>query len=107
MPELFGGTERQSNGFPVPYPDANIPQAWAAGSILLLVRTMLGLEANAAQRQLTVYPALPEWLPDVELTNLRVGDAAVALRFWREGEQTSWEVTDLKGDLNVAGKSAQ
>lgn len=31
MPELFGGLERQPNNFPVPYPDANIPQAWAAG----------------------------------------------------------------------------
>ncbi|SRR5579883_914410 len=49
MPELFGGIERQPNSFPVPYPDANIPQAWAAGSILLLIRAMLGLQANAPQ----------------------------------------------------------
>jgi glycogen debranching enzyme len=104
MPELFGGTERRPNGFPVPYPDANIPQAWAAGSILLLIRILLGLEANAPQQQLIVQPMLPEWLPDLELTNLRVGSATVALRFWREGEQTSWEATDVKGDLNVAGK---
>jgi glycogen debranching enzyme len=106
MPELFGGTERQPNGFPVPYPDANIPQAWAAGSILLLVRTLLGLEANAPQRQLTVCPVLPAWLPDVELTNLRVGDSTVALRFWREEDQTRWKVTNLKGDLNIVGKNA-
>jgi len=53
MPELFAGIERQPESFPVPYPDA-VPQAWAAGSIFLLIRTILGLEANAPQRKLRV-----------------------------------------------------
>ncbi|MBH8571705.1 amylo-alpha-1,6-glucosidase [Nostocaceae cyanobacterium CENA369] len=103
MPELFAGIERQDNNFPVPYPDANIPQAWAAGSILLLMRTILGLEADAPQRHLKVQPSLPECLPDLELTNLSVGDATVALRFWREGKQTLWEITDKIGELQVSG----
>lgn len=114
MPELFGGIERQSNSFPVPYPDANIPQAWAAGSILLLIRCLLGLEANASQRQLTVQPMLPDWLPDIELTNLSVGDATVGLRFWREagrsadqGTRTCWKVTHLDGELDVVSKNVQ
>ena len=73
MPELFGGIERQLGRFPVPYTDANVPQAWAAGSIFLLVRAMLGLEANAPEKSLTVQPVLPDWLPDLELVNLSVG----------------------------------
>jgi glycogen debranching enzyme len=101
MPELFAGIQRQDNSFPVPYPDANIPQAWAAGSIFLLIRTMLGLEADAPRQQLKVQPMLPEWLPDLELTNLRVGDATVALRFWHEGEETQWKITDLDGELQL------
>lgn len=101
MPELFGGIERQNNSFPVPYPDANIPQAWAAGSIFLLIRAMLGLQANASQHQLQVNPVLPQWLPDLELTNLKVGDAIVSLRFWREGNQTRWQVDTTNGELNV------
>lgn len=101
MPELFAGIERQENNFPVPYPDANIPQAWAAGSILLLIRTILGLEADAPQRKLKVQPSLPTWLSDLELTNLSVGDATVGLRFWREGKQTQWEVTNNTGELQV------
>jgi glycogen debranching enzyme len=104
MPELFAGIKRQNNSFPVPYPDANIPQAWAAGSIFLLVRTILGLEANASKRQLKIEPLLPEYLPDLELTNLHVGDATISLRFWRDGEQTQWKVTDLKGELQVDAK---
>jgi len=101
MPELFAGIERQAERFPVPYPDANIPQAWAAGSIFFLIRTILGLEADASNRCLRVQPFLPKWLPDATLTNLAVGDAKVSLRFWREDQQTRWQVTDLTGSLRV------
>ncbi|MCP6758806.1 MAG: hypothetical protein NHB32_08560 [Fischerella sp. CENA71] len=45
--------------------------------------------------------SLPECLPDLELTNLSVGDANVSLRFWCEGEQTHWKVTHLDGELQV------
>ncbi len=101
MPELFAGIVRQAEGFPVPYPDANIPQAWAAGSIFFFIRIMLGLEADAPNRQLRLHPILPEWLPDVVLTNLEVGQAKVDLRFWREGEQTKWEVMKNDGELEI------
>jgi len=101
MPELFAGIERQPESFPVHYPDANVPQAWAAGSIFFLIRTILGLEADAPQQRLRVWPTLPEWLPDLELTNLAVGKATVGLRFWREDAKTQWEVTHLDGGLEV------
>ncbi len=65
---------------------------------------MLGLEADAPQRRLRVCPTLPEWLPDLKLTNLAVRDAKVGLHFWREGEQTRWEVTNLDGELQVDAK---
>ena len=59
--------------------------------------SILGLKANAPQQQLKVQPLLPKWLPDLTLTNLSVGDATVAVRFWRAGIQTRWEVTELDG----------
>ena len=102
MPELFGGIERQPESFPVPYIDANIPQAWAAGAMLWLVGSILGLEADAPNHHLYVQPMLPIWLPDVKLTNIAVGDATVDLRFWREGEQTHWSVIQQTGDLSVS-----
>lgn len=101
MPELFGGIDRTSENFPVPYVDANIPQAWAAGAMPWLISSILGLKADAAERRLEVQPVLPDWLPDLHLTHLNVGDAKVDLRFWREGEQTKWEITHLKGKLDV------
>lgn len=35
LPELFAGYPRTRGGSPIPYPDANAPQAWAAGAIVL------------------------------------------------------------------------
>jgi glycogen debranching enzyme len=101
MPELFAGIERDSESFPVPYPDANIPQAWAAGSIFFFIRSILGLEADAPNQRLSVQPVLPDWLPDLTLTDLRVGDAIATLHFYREGNQTRWQVTHLEGNLTV------
>jgi glycogen debranching enzyme len=101
MPELFGGIDRLPENFPVPYVDANIPQAWAAGAMPWLISSMLGLKADAPNRRLQVQPVLPDWLPDVHLTHLNVGNATIDLRFWREGEQTKWEITHLKGKLDV------
>jgi glycogen debranching enzyme len=101
MPELFGGIDRLPENFPVPYVDANIPQAWAAGAIPWLVCSMLGLAADAPQRRLQVQPLLPEWLPDLQLTHVTVGDAIVDLHFWREDEQTYWKVVQQTGELAV------
>ena len=46
--------------YPVEYPTACTPQAWAAGTPLLLFRVMLGLEARGDR--LVSDPALPEWV---------------------------------------------
>ncbi len=104
MPELFGGIERRSENFPVPYVDANIPQAWAAGAIPWLISSMLGLVADAPNRQLFVHPVLPDWLPDVRLTNVNVGDAKADLYFWRESEKTHWKVVDRQGEIKVISR---
>lgn len=98
-PELYAGVPRESNmtGFPVLYPGgANIPQAWATGSIFHMVRTMLGLRADAPHHKLYVNPTLPEWLPDLELHDLCVGTCKLNLHFWRQGQTSHWEVTSIQ-----------
>ena len=87
--------------FPVQYLGANIPQARAAGAILHLIRTLLGLRADAPNRRLYVAPALPHWLPDLTLGGLRCGDARLNLRFWREGELSRWEILGQEGQIEV------
>lgn len=101
LPELYAGTDRSTESFPVQYLGANVPQAWAAGSVFHLLRAILGLDANAHKKQLTVNPVLPRWLPDMTIRKLRVGQATVDLRFWREGETTRYDVLSVDGDLTV------
>lgn len=45
LPEVFAGFARDKARFPVQYPDALKPQSWAAAAPLLVIRTLLGLEA--------------------------------------------------------------
>ena len=73
LPELYGGLQRDATSFPVQYLGANVPQAWAAGTPFMLLQAMLGLQQDAPRGKLYVDPALPDWLPDVTLTDLRLG----------------------------------
>ena len=58
LPEAFAGLARSSTSFPVEYPSACSPQAWAAGAPLLLLRVLLGM--NPANRRLESDACLPE-----------------------------------------------
>jgi glycogen debranching enzyme len=44
LPEVFAGFSREFTGVPIWYPGSSRPHAWAAGSVLLALRTMLGLD---------------------------------------------------------------
>ena len=47
LPELLAGYSQAEAPFPVEYPTANRPQAWASGSVFLLLAAMAGLDANS------------------------------------------------------------
>lgn len=103
-PEVFAGLKRKGEtDFPVLYPGgANIPQAWATGSIFLMLQTILGLRADATHKYLYVNPTLPEWLPEVELQHLHVGSCSIDLHFWREEKDSHWEVCNMRANQGVA-----
>jgi hypothetical protein len=95
----------------VQYIGANVPQAWAAGSVFLLTQALLGFLPDAPRNKLYVDPFLPAWLPDLTMRDLRIGKHMLDIRFWREGEQTMFEVK--KGDPklverhNMSSKAVQ
>lgn len=99
LPELYTTIERNEKSFPVQYLGANVPQAWAAGSVFALLQAILGLTPEAPHGKLHVDPELPHWLPDLTLQNLRVGGRRFDIRFWREGDGTHFKV--LQGDPGV------
>ena len=105
LPEVFAGVQRkgETTDFPALYPGgANIPQAWASGSIFQMLQTLLGLRADAPHQRLYVNPTLPEWLPDLQVQRLRVGHSFCTLHFWREGDRSRWEVAEMTVDQGAA-----
>ena len=90
--------QHDATSFPVQYLGANVPQAWAAGTPFMLLQAMLGLPQDAPRGKLYVDPALPDWLPDVTLTDLRLGRQRFDIRFWREGKDTLLKVLTGKRD---------
>jgi len=65
LPEVFAGYPREQTGFPVEYPTACSPQAWASGAPLLLVTTLLGLEPGSDG--VSTDPVLPDGIGRLEL----------------------------------------
>jgi glycogen debranching enzyme len=101
-PECVGGFPRREQQSPGAYPQANAPQLWNASALPLLVQTLLGLVPLASYGLLVVDPLLPAWLPDVVMHDLRVGNARVSLRFWREADGSSqFAVLATDGSLRV------
>lgn len=86
LPELFAGVADDGHGFPVAYPAANQPQAWAAAAPLLLLRAWLGLEVDVPHGQLQLSPALPPGIGRVVLRGLAVGDERMNLSCRSDGD---------------------
>ncbi len=65
LPELFAGCPRQAFPHPLLYPDANAPQAWAAGATLLAIDLLAEGAARdgAPDRPATHLPAPPPVRP--------------------------------------------
>jgi glycogen debranching enzyme len=102
LPELYTTIERDEEGFPVQYLGANVPQAWAAGSVFALLQAILGFLPDAPRGKLYVDPVLPPWLPDLTVLDLHVGQHRFDIRFWRDGDETQFEV--LRGDPQAVGR---
>jgi glycogen debranching enzyme len=80
LPELYCGFPRDESlavDAPVEYPVGCSPRAWAAGAVYLLIRAMLGLDADPQRGLLRVSPAFPEWLKRIDIE----GTPALGRRF--------------------------
>jgi glycogen debranching enzyme len=84
IPETVGGYSRIERATPGVYPRANAPQLWNASAMPLLVHVMAGLQPVAPLELLVVDPALPSWLPEIVIENMRIAGATLDLRFWRD-----------------------
>ena len=79
LPELFCGFDRTEFETPVPYPTSCSPQAWAAASPLLLLRTLLRLDPDVPSGRVWLAPAVPGGLGDLRIERLTVGGARMTV----------------------------
>jgi len=103
LPELFCGFHRRHADGPTQYPVACSPQAWATGAVFLLMRAALGLDVDARNGRLHfARPVLPAFLNEVEIRNLRVGEASVNLILRRRDKDVTVQVLRRDGQVEVA-----
>ena len=78
------------------------PQAWASATTLALVQATLGLSFDYRARELRFeQPLLPPFLDELELRNLRLGEAVADVQFRRHGNNVAVNVLRRDGDLRV------
>jgi glycogen debranching enzyme len=59
LPELYGGSGKDSEAVPTPYPAACRPQAWAAAAPVAILTALLGIEPDVPGGTLRVAPVRP------------------------------------------------
>ena len=90
LPEVFAGFSRSATPFPIAYPTAARPQAWAAGTPVLLLQLLLGLRPDPVAKALvsSAPQELPAWLGGLTLSGVRAFER-------------SWDVRLENGHIEV------
>jgi glycogen debranching enzyme len=103
LPEVIGGVQRDElHPHPGIYPRSCEPQGWSASAIVQLVQALLGMVAFAPAGLMVVDPHLPDWLPALRLSGLRVGEASLDITFERTPRgRTTWRVLDRHGWVRI------
>lgn len=100
LPELFGGFRRVPGGYPVPYPVACRPQAWAAGAGPLLLRACLGVHAHVPEGRVVVRPLWPPPFTSLEAVGIPVGTGRLDVRVTADGVDARTEGLDVELDVH-------
>jgi glycogen debranching enzyme len=102
LPELLCGLERRSGEGPTLYPVACSPQAWAAGTVFMLLEACLGITIDAPNQRLVLEePYLPPPISQLWIRRLEVKGASVDLYCERVDNVVRVETIDQRGDVEV------
>ncbi len=102
LPELFCGFDRLPGQGPTLYPVACSPQAWAAGSVFMLLQAVLGLSFAMGKPQIRFqHPRLPDYIERLRIEGLRIGDAEIDLRLRRHENDVGINILRKTGDIEV------
>ena len=81
LPELFTGLDRAEFPRPVDYPTSCSPQAWAAATPLLLLRSLLRFDPALTEHKVYVDPAMPTSIAQLHIKNATLGKGGVLLSY--------------------------
>ena len=95
-PELFAGFGHDEFAQPVPYPTSCSPQAWAAGSTIMLVQAMLGLQPDVPNGSAVLDPCLPEGVT-VQLDRIPLGTIELSV----SATGTVVERSEVTGSITI------
>ena len=102
LPELFCGFRRQHGHGPTHYPVACAPQAWASGSMLHILSSLLGLRIDAASRTITLKsPRLPASIGAITIRRLRAGGGSADFVLKKKYRSVIADVTESRGGAKV------
>jgi glycogen debranching enzyme len=102
LPELYCGFERRAGVGPTLYPVACLPQAWASGSVFMLLQACLGLEISALTREVRLdTPVLPPEINELTIRNLTLEAATIDLLLQRHDHDVGVTVLRREGDIRA------
>ncbi|MBA2282057.1 MAG: amylo-alpha-1,6-glucosidase, partial [Acidimicrobiia bacterium] len=97
LPELFAGFDRADLDFPVAFPNACAPSAWASASVLLGLRTVLRFDPWVPAGVIHVAPVLPEGIGRLRIDEIPLLGGRISVSV----EGADVEVTDVPKGIEV------
>ncbi len=97
LPELFTGLDRGDFPGVVGYPTSCSPQAWAAASPLLFLRTLLRLEPWVPHHKVWISPALPPEIHRLRVYRIPLGGRRVGV----QADDGNVKVEGLAADVEL------
>ncbi len=97
LPELFSGLDREELPVPVGYPTSCSPQAWAAASPLLCLRTLLRLDPWVPYGKTWLSPNLPDEIGYLKVDGIPLAGARVTIEVGSE----------VPGGVSISGLPAE
>ena len=103
LPELYCGFRKRGNEPPVPYEVACKPQAWAAGSVFLMLKSLIGINMDTDQNYIVFSsPTLTQKMSHLAIRGLRGRDWELDLALHRTAQnETTVEITRRSGNVKV------
>lgn len=102
LPELYCGFEMREAGGPILYPGACSPQAWATGSIFLLLNSCLGIRINGFENRVSFCnPMLPEFIDSLKIKNLKIGKGNADIKIEKHRNDVGINIQRKEGPVSV------